>query len=268
MPRSSREIRLGIEKAHTVLLSVPKAGRSWAGYFLSRYVSERTGEPFELNLLDGTELPPVGLFHEHLDVFEDVAAPARLLNEDLLIQRRLVVLVRDPRDSVVSYWHHKRVREGRPVPDRLELFVESPVYGIERISRCTAVLLDLHDRHPGDKLLVAYESLVREPARHLRRILRFALDGRPLDERCCRKALEASRFERMRDWERGLTPKDARAGYDNRFGAPRDGVLDDAHFKVRRGVVGSFAAEMSPELQRHVTRLPHTAALLERMGGA
>ena len=29
--------------------------------------------------------------------------------------------------------------------------------------------------------------------------------------------------------------------------------------------VGGFATEMSPDLQRHVRGLPHTAALLERL---
>jgi hypothetical protein len=267
MPQPAWVIREGIRKAATVVLSVPKSGRSLPNYFLSRYVSELTGRPLELNLLDGPELPPVGLFHEHLDVFEDVAAPARLLNEDLLVDRRLIVLVRDPRDSAVSYWHHKRARDRRSTLD-LEGFIRSPVYGIERLARSSALLLDLYERHPGDRLLLRYEDLVRAPSRHLRELLRFVLDGRPLDEQACRRSVEASRFERVRSWERSLRPEEARTTYYERFGPLVDSSVDDAHFKLRRGTVGSFKTEMSPELQRHVARLPHTAALLERMGGA
>jgi hypothetical protein len=260
-------IRQEIEDADTVVLSPPKAGRSWVCYFLARYVAERAGAPFGLGLLaDGREIPPVSFVHEHWDVFESAPAPARLLNEELLVQRRIVVLVRDPRDSLVSYWHHKRVREGRPVPARLELFADCPVHGIERISQATAILLDLCDTHPGDKLLVTYEDLVSEPAGRLREVLRFSLDGRPLDEQSFRTALEASRFESMRDWERRLSPEDARTRYDSRFGRRREGAVENAHFKVRRGEVGAFETEMSPELHRHVTRLPHTAALLKRLG--
>jgi hypothetical protein len=258
-------IRLEIESARTVHLSFPKAGRSWVCYFLARYVAERTGGPFDLDLLaEGGEIPPIRFLHEHADVFGDAPSPARLLNRELLMQRRIIVLVRDPRDSLVSYWHQKRVREQRPVPARLELFADCPVYGIERISHGTALLLDLYDRHPGEKLLASYEDLVRDPERRLREILLFALDGRPLNERCFRRAAAACSFERMREWERGLTPEEARDCYANRFGAG-DRAGDDAQFKVRRGEVGGFQTELSPELQRRVVRLPRTAALLERL---
>jgi hypothetical protein len=176
-----------------------------------------------------------------------------------------MVLVRDPRDSLVSYWHHKRLRERRPVSDRLESFAHSPVYGIERISQGTALLLDLHERHRGDKLLLTYEGLVANPGRRLREVLRFALDGRPRDERACRIAMAASRFDAMRAWERRLTPLEARTRYSNRFGPRYDGARCDEEFKVRRGEVGGFGTEMSAELHRRLTALPHTSALLERL---
>jgi hypothetical protein len=261
----ARAIRQEMERAHVVGLSVPKAGRSWVCYFLARYGAERTGNPLDLDLLTGRELPPVAFVHEHLDVFQDVAGPGRLLNEDLLMRRRIIVLVRDPRDSLVSYWHHKRVRDQRPVPDRLEQFADCPVYGIERLAQGTGLLLDLYDRHPGDRLLVTYEDLVSDPARGLTRILRFVLAGAPVDDRARRAALAASRFEHMRDWERSLTREEARLRYRDRFGPRADAPSEDGHFKVRRGEVGGFVSEMSPRLRRHVASLPHTAALLERL---
>src|SRR5947209_6610050 len=140
--RRAARVRREIAAGHTVVLSYPKAGRSWLCYFLARYLAERTGEPLDLDLLKpGREVPPLVFVHEHVDVFEDTVGPARLLNEDLLLVRRLIVLARDPRDSLVSWWHHKRVREGRAVPSRLEAFSDSPVYGIERIAEGTALLL-------------------------------------------------------------------------------------------------------------------------------
>ena len=266
--RHAALIRREIAAARTVVLSFPKAGRSWLCYFLARYLAEQNGEPLDLELLaPGRGIPPLVFVHEHADVFQDRWAPARLLHEDLLVRKRIVVLARDPRDSLVSWWHHKRVREGRPVPAGLDAFADCPVYGIERIAECTALLLDLYERHPGDKLLVTYECLAADSDTRLREALCFALDGRPLDERPCRAALEASRFENMREWERGLTPVEARTRYDSRFGPRREGELDEGHFKVRRGAVGGFETEMSADLRRRVTGLPHTAALIERLGG-
>jgi Sulfotransferase domain len=255
-----------IRSAATVALSFPKAGRSWVCYFLAHYVAQRTGGPLELNLLaHGGDLPPTAFMHEHIDVFEDVVGPCRLLNDELLRRRRLLVLVRDPRDTLVSYWYQKRVRERKDAPERLELFADSPVYGIERISQGTNLLLDFYDSHPGDRLLASYESLRRDPAHGLTSVLSFVLDGRPIDERSRRRALRASDFRSMREWERGLTRQDARVRYDDRFGALQDGPLEDGDFKVRRGEVGGFKAEMSVELQQRVACLPHTAALIERL---
>ena len=181
------------------------------------------------------------------------------------MKRRIVVLVRDPRDSLISYWHQKRVREGRPVAPRLELFADCPVYGIERLAQGTALLLDLFERHRGDRLVVTYEDVVAQPARRLREVLSFALDGRPLDARACGQALEASRFERMRDWERALSVSDARSSYDGRFGPRHPGARGDAHFKVRRGMVGCFETDMPPALRERLTRHPSVAALLPRL---
>jgi hypothetical protein len=261
---SPASIRREIAAATTVALSFPKAGRSWLCYFLARYAAERTGVPFDLDLvLDGRAMPPLRFSHEHIDVFGNVAARSRLLCEDLLLRRRLLVLVRDPRDTIVSYWHQRRLRERRPVPNSLERFASSRVYGIERVSEGTALLLDLYERHPGDKLLVRYEALVDDPTRGLTDVLRFALDGRPVDGGCLRSAIAASRFERMRSWERSLAPDEVRR--DGRFGAR--GGRGDAHFKVRRGRIGGYATEMAPALQERVSALPHTAALLRRLYG-
>jgi hypothetical protein len=195
-------------------------------------------------------VPPIAFVHEHtVDVFENVAAPCRLLNEQLLRRRRLMVLVRDPRDTLVSYWYQKRVRERRPVPQRLERFANCPIYGIERISQSTTLLLDLYDTHPGDRLLVLYEDLRRDPDREFASALRFVLGGRPVDEPSRRHVLHASEFEAMREWERQATCRHARVGYDGRFGPLDGGPLEDGHFKVRRGEVGGFKAEMSRELR-------------------
>jgi hypothetical protein len=261
-------IRAQIGRATTVVLSFPKAGRSWVCFFLAQYVAQLTGDPVDLDLLvDRRELPPIAFLHEHIDVFEDVLGPARLLNERLLLRRRLIVLIRDPRDTLVSYWYQKRVREARPVPARLEEFADSPVYGIERISQGTNLLLDLYEAHPGDRLSVRYERLIEDPAPGLRRILSFALDGQPVEETCFHEALERSSFEAMRDWERRLTRRDA-VRYAERFGPRQGGQLTDAHYKVRRGRAGAFKSEMPPELQRYVEGLPHTAALLKRLAAA
>jgi hypothetical protein len=263
--RRAAVIRSRIKRAETVLLSFPKAGRSWLRYFLAAYVANRTMQPLSLNLADGSELPPLEVTHDHIEVFQNAPARARLINEDLLKRRRVVVLVRDPRDSLVSYWHQKRDREQRPVPDRLDVFADCQVYGIERISRCTALLLDFHHRHPGESLLVRYEDVVDRPVSELTRVLRFVAGPNRVDENALRAALEQSSFAAMRKWERQLTREEAREQYGDRFGSRAREGEEDSHFKVRRGVVESHRSELPDALRHHVERLPHTRNLLERL---
>jgi hypothetical protein len=258
----SERIRLRIDRADVVVLTYPKAGRTWVRYFLARYFAAANGQPLTLDLRQGD--PAVEFSHDYFEVFQNAPGRPHLLNEDLLRARRIVVIARDPRDTLVSFRYRKRYREARAALESLDVFADSPVYGIERQAEFVNLLIDLHDSHPGDKLLVTYEDLNADPVNGLRRVLEFVLGDRPIREPAFQEALAAAGFEEMQTWERTLSTDAAESEFAQRRGPQRDDP-DPRAMKVRRGVVGGFADEMSPELLRRVGQAPHTKHLIERL---
>jgi len=103
--------------------------------------------------------------------------PAKLLSElttDLKF-RRGVLLLRDPRDTVVSSFHHatKRFRNAtkrkQPYYEIVSAFIRDPRYGIER---CAGFNLMWYERACGvdNMLITSYEAMHRDAAAELSRI--------------------------------------------------------------------------------------------------
>jgi len=246
-----RRKRRRLEKTDVVVVSFPKSGRTWVRYALAHYLSLRAGVPLDTGL--NRSVGSVGF--EHL---LDNSRPGPLFPEALL-RKRLVVLVRDPRDVAVSHYHHSRHRTGS-VDFELREFLDHPLYGIERQSAFVLDLLDVADRHLGDVHVMSYERLRGSTESEMRRFLRFALDE-PVDEHHLRGAVAASDFANMRRWETELSSEGAQRKGLGR--AEWDGRTE--RLKVRRGAVGGFRSEMDEALQADVSSRPMTRRLLERL---
>ncbi len=147
----------------------------------------------------GREAPGYGgsenRFHPRLlRFFQD--AGERLIDTDINARKRLVLLVRDPRDVAVSYSHHEHDKE-KVFTGSLDDFVRSDIYGIERQSRFVLMMLDKFDRHGGPKHYLTSEDLHRDA----RKTFRDRLDSiflSDMGEAAYAYALEESRFDNMR----------------------------------------------------------------------
>ena len=126
----------------------------------------------------------------------------------------------------------------------LDEFIESPIFGIERIAAFHLVELDFFESHPGPKHLLAYESLWSQPALGFAHLTKFPCgDGIALD--CFAAALDAARFEAMQSFEIDIN-KTGRSSDYLRLGIP-NWTGDRNALKVRRGGVGRFR-EARPDL--------------------
>lgn len=251
--------RRRMAEAETVVLSFPKSGRTWLRYFLAQYLAEARGVPFKLR--SHRSLASLAFSHAR-----HMQHPGRPFRRHLAVvrRRRVVVLVRDPRDVAVSWYHQTRDRE-RLVDCDLPEFLDSPVWGIERQAAFVLDLLDFASTHPA-ACVITYEGLKRSTESELRRFLEFVM-REPIDEAAFLSAMQASDVSAMRRQELAETSvtdegqgadKPSPLGHRSWDGNP-DGL------KVRKAQVGGFRAEMDEASQAEVSARPLTRRLLARL---
>jgi hypothetical protein len=150
---------------------------------------------------------------------------------------KVLLLIRDPRDTAVSAWYHARYRSGRFGGD-LATFLRDPHFGLEKVVSFHLLWAEARPRFPTCAVL-HYEELQRRPEHELGRVAHF-LAGRSFAPEAIARAAEAGSFQRMRALEAG--GEGAR-----RFGValtPGDPLNPDS-FKTRKGVSGGWAEALS-----------------------
>jgi hypothetical protein len=238
------------------LLSYPKCGRTWVTLQMGRAISQHFGLEVP-NLLKlstfGEALPEVPHIRLTHDDQPHRKRPYELSpSREKLAGKKVILLVRDPRDVIVSYYHHKSRRE--PLRDfwwfqrkrkethsrfqgTLAEFLEQDIGGFDTLLRYYAIWEKA--RHaPGAFLLLRYEDMQTDPAGQLRRVLDFIGLSRITDAEV-KEAVEYASFRNMQKIEAGEEVKS--------FKLKAGDVNDPNSYKVRRGKVGGFRDELTPE---------------------
>jgi hypothetical protein len=225
-------------RAHAFLLSFPKCGRTWLRLMVGRAIGLHFGVP-EANLVDLRKLhrhhpgiPRILVEHDDDPFWK---RPEELCPRKTAYRHKKVIfLVRDPRDVVVSSFFHKSKREGR-YSGTLSEYVREPVGGIDTVIE----YYNIWERNagvPASFLRVTYEEMHGDPAAVLRRVLGFLGCG-GVSDAVVSDAVSFTSFDNMRKLEEA-----------NRFGmqgkAPGSG--EEAR-KVRRGRVGGYREALRPE---------------------
>jgi hypothetical protein len=138
--------------------------------------------------------------------------------------RRVIYLLRDGRDVMVSYYHHTMALRGKPV-DFLKLLQDvDPLFGKWH----EHVQAWLSNPYRAKVLIIKYEDLKYQPADELKRLCEFV--GIERDRAFTERVVEGSSIGNMR-------LKEARYGWaDPKW--PKDKPF------VRRGEIGSYKDEM------------------------
>ncbi|TCK19074.1 sulfotransferase domain-containing protein [Thiogranum longum] len=240
-----------LKKADFAVVSLPKSGRTWLRVMLSRYYQQKFDLPehsvigFD-NFYQENHAAPRILF-SHDNVLRDFTG--NLDNKKDYYQTKTILMVRDPRDLVVSQFHQWRYRTNPSkrrlhselnIEDNVEVFdfAMNSFHGIPRNIR----FLNSWQRELGNMkevLVVRYEDMRRNPQEAMAHILSF-LGETPKAEQV-RDTVEYAKFENMRKMEEKQTFRT-----DSKQLFARDTSNPDS-LKTRRAKIGGFTDYLSQE---------------------
>lgn len=220
-------------RATVHIVSFPKCGRTWLVLLLAKVIEYHHGvtvrNPLKLRRFVH-RVPRLPLILQHHDGGPEFLRPEELPREkSSYAGKKVVLLVRDPRDVLVSSYFQK-TRRNINYEGTLEDYVYEPVGSLESIIEFYNIWAQ--NRHvPADLLLMTYEDMHADTVGELRRLVEFlGLDG--ISDATLERAVDFCRFDNMRQLE---------ASNEYRTGAlsARD-PNDESTYKTREGRIGGY----------------------------
>lgn len=220
-------------RADVHLVSFPKCGRTWLVLLIAQALQDHYGirvrNPLRLRSLRSRRLG-IPYMHQHHDGGPEFQLPEEIERDKSFYRgRKVIFLVRDPRDVLVSSYFQK-TRRNYNYEGTLSEYVRERRGGIESIIEFYNIWAE-NRNVPADFLLVTYEDLHADTATQLCRVLDFLGLGEVTDE-AVNRSVDMCRFENMRQLEMSNA-------YDTGALSARD-VDDASTYKTRRGEVGSY----------------------------
>jgi hypothetical protein len=238
------------------IVSHPKSGRSWLRVLIGKALCEYSGLDDQLifdkdQLAKATGVPKISYTHE--DVGNSKHKHYKELETDKAQykHKKVLLLVRDPRDVLVSYYFHIS-RRSDLFHGSIAEFTRHEAYGIRKI----VTFYNIWQANlyvPQALLLLRYEELHADPHGKLREVLDF-IGAQDIDNGIVQKAVDFASFSNMKKLEesRHFQSKKLRPGKSE----------DDDSFKVRRGVVGGYRDDLSLDDCQYIN------AVIQEMGCA
>lgn len=231
-------LRHWVPRKASFIISYPKAGRTWLRLMIAAAISQATGTKLSLTLADQADpargIPFLVFTHDGAGLTH-----SRPLTTDKREYRgkAVLLLVRNPRDVVVSHYFQATLRKRRgPQVESLDAFIRGPL-GIDRVLTFMNAWA-AHRDVPARFHIVRYEDFHRDTLGMLRGCVDF-LQIRGLTDAHLTAAVEMARYERMQAMERSGALADPRL-------SPGD-PADPESFKVRRGKVGGYVDYLSDD---------------------
>ena len=226
-------------EAEAFLLSFPKTGRTWVRVMLAQLLAAHYGRPevakraANPRIDAGPDAPRIVVRHDgnpHKCTPDEIAAHRREY-----AGCRVMLLVRDPRDAIVSNYFQVTRRDHWFVGD-IATYLRWPRGSLDSMLRYYDVWA--RERHvPAAFLLLRYEELRRDTPTVLRRVAEF-LGLRNVAAPTIDTVVAQSSFEAMRQRE-ATRPADGSALAPGASGDPES-------FKARKGKVGGYREYLAP----------------------
>ena len=221
------------------LLSNPKCGRTWLRALLGKYVIGEDKEADPLNVLSLTQKDPnfCSLEVTHDDYPHWKPAEKIFTNKQAYADKKVIFLVRDPRDVLVSYYFQytkrgdKKLANDADFHGDLSEFIRHRIGGLGSLVSFYNVWAENRDLSEAF-LLVSYEDMSTDTKKVLMDVIGF-LDWPERNANFIDEVIDYGRFDNMRRLE------ETNVLNNIRLKPPEDG--DPEGFKIRRGKVGGYS---------------------------
>ena len=222
------------------IVSYPKCGRTWLASLLEHYIlriyyniSAPETYKYNPNLLKLTwwrQFPNICMTHDISTDDIDFKTLKKTFDNNLYQKKKTVFLSRDPRDVIISYYHHskkKSYKNNLPKNISLSEFIRlENKYGIKRIIDYFNLWAP-YIRKSDNVILCKYEDLLIDTVNNLRIILDFFnVKNIKIDE--VKWSVSQNNFNKMQKREREKKAKG-----------------DNSQLRTRNGTSGKFKEEMS-----------------------
>ncbi|WP_462281017.1 sulfotransferase domain-containing protein [Salinivirga cyanobacteriivorans] len=218
------------------LVSYPKCGRTWLRIMLNNYARLSGHNQKNYNdsaLVDFIEGMTIKFEHGQGNW---VPAPPELnslkFNAEKFKGKRVIFLIRDPRDVLVSSWYHLKYRENI-YREGLDQFIYESLTGIDKVIAFFNMWYENRDQLQ-DFLLLGYEGLHQHTLKNFNRIIEFTKVKYDAD--IAKMSVEYSSFSNMKKMEASGNLKEPWM---------KPGAKGQKNsMKIRKGKVGSFREEL------------------------
>lgn len=228
--------------ADSFLVSYPKSGRTWLRYMLAHYFATVSSydEPVDLHnmfaLVPNFDLDPVrGIpafrFQSRHGPIPRIWVSHHDFHWRLFFHKPVIMIVRDPRDVIVSSYFHA-VRHKHRFDGTMLDFIRHESQGLPAMCRYLNGWASAIERRPH--YVLSYESLSKDTEQELRSTLAF-LDC-PIDARGLKAAVSAGSFASMQELE--LSEGIPGHEYDR---------SDNESLRMRRGRAGGYRDYLDDE---------------------
>ncbi len=224
-------------RADVHIVSFPKCGRTWLVLLIAKAIESHYGitrrKPLKIRGYHSRRLK-IPYIHAHHDGGPEFLLPEELGRDKSFYKtRKVIFLVRDPRDVLVSSYFQKTKRNYNFQGDMGD-YVRERRGGIESIVEFYNIWVR-NAGVPRDFLQITYEDLHADTEVHLRRALDFIGCSDVSDEDIAR-SVDYCRFDNMRDLE-------SSNAFQTGALSARD-PEDQQTYKTRKGEVGGYISEL------------------------
>jgi len=216
-------LRKTAPKKDIYVYSYPKSGRTWLRLML--------------DMINEQQIP---IAYVHGDAVPKKGRHFRRMAFDLpqLKDKKVIFLVRDPRDTVVSAYHDA-VNRDKIFDKELSQFIRHPHFGIEKVLKFHQLC---YENHPlvDKSIILSYEALQRDTTREMLKVIKllnWEVSGQELVQ-----AIETNSFQNMKKMEETGNIKKVHA-----YALTPGNFQNPDSFKVRRGQIAGYKEELNNE---------------------